>query len=112
MAEGCRFFYQAFESYDEKAAKKNLKPAIQVPLQDFRDGLKKLPEWDQAQIHNLLEQTCEAHELKLGKLAQPIRVAVAGRAVSPPIDITLKLLGRETVIVRLDRALTHIKNLV
>jgi len=111
MAGGCRFFYQEFESYDEKAAKKNLKPAIQVPLQDFRDKLEGLAEWDQEQIHELLEQTCETHELKLGKLAQPIRVAVAGCAVSPPIDITLKLLGKETVISRVDRALTYIKNL-
>ena len=88
MAEGCRFFYQGFESYDEKAARKNLKPGIQAPLQDFRDKLEQLPGWDQEQIHKLLEQTCAAHELKLGKLAQPIRVAVAGCAVSPPIDIT------------------------
>ena len=112
MAEGCRFFYQAFESYDEKAAKKNLKPGIQVPLQDFRDKLEQLTSWDKEQIHELLEQTCNAHELKLGKLAQPIRVAVAGCAVSPPIDITLKLLGKEAVLTRLDRALTHIKSLV
>ncbi len=111
MAEGCRFFYQAFESYDEKAARKNLKPTIQAPLQDFRDKLEKLSKWDQEQIHKLLELTCEAHELKLGKLAQPIRVAVAGCAVSPPIDITLKLLGKETVISRLDRALIYIKDL-
>jgi glutamyl-tRNA synthetase len=41
----------------------------------------------------------------LGKVAQPIRVAVSGGSVSPPIDVTLEILGRETTLQRLDRAI-------
>ena len=41
----------------------------------------------------------------LGKVAQPIRVAVSGGTVSPPIDVTLEILGRETTLQRLDQAL-------
>jgi glutamyl-tRNA synthetase len=41
----------------------------------------------------------------LGKVAQPIRVAVSGGTVSPPIDVTLEILGRETTVGRLARAL-------
>lgn len=111
MADSCRFFYHDFDSYDEKAAKKNLKPAIQKALQDFRDNLAHLPDWEREEIHKLLEQTCDIHELKIGKLAQPVRVAVSGCAVSPPIDITLKLLGKETVLARLDRALLFIEGI-
>lgn len=111
MADNCRMFYEDFEAYDEKAAKKNFKSAIQIPLQEFRDNLSRLPDWQQQTIHGLIEKTCEVHDLKLGKLAQPIRVAVAGCAVSPPIDITLKLLGKEKVLLRLDRALSYIKEL-
>ncbi|MGA0708734.1 MAG: hypothetical protein ACO3Q7_11725, partial [Steroidobacteraceae bacterium] len=44
----------------------------------------------------------------LGKVAQPVRVAVSGGSVSPPIDATLALLGRENVLKRLDRAIAHI----
>jgi glutamyl-tRNA synthetase len=51
----------------------------------------------------------DAEGLKLGKIAQPLRVAVAGRAVSPPIDVTLTLLGREKTLARLDVALEHIR---
>ena len=51
----------------------------------------------------------EAHALKLGKVAQPLRVAIAGRAVSPPIDVTLALLGREKTLKRLDAALDYLK---
>ena len=41
----------------------------------------------------------------MGKIAQPVRVAVAGVAVSPPIDVTLALLGRERTLARMDAVL-------
>jgi glutamyl-tRNA synthetase len=50
-------------------------------------------------------------DLKLGKVAQPVRVAVSGGPVSPPIDVTLELLGREKTLARLDRALAYIDGL-
>ena len=51
----------------------------------------------------------EAGGLGLGKVAQPIRVAVSGGSVSPPIDQTLAILGREETLRRLDRAAEHAK---
>ena len=51
-----------------------------------------------------LPDTAEIHGLKLGKLAQPIRVAMTGGTVSPPIDMTMVLIGREQVIQRLSAA--------
>ncbi len=109
MAENCAFFYQAPESYVEKDAKKHLKPEIREPLTNFRDNLAKLPDWNAEAIHTLIKETAEVYELKLGKIAQPVRVAVAGRGVSPPIDITLALLGRENTLARLDKALKTIE---
>jgi len=46
--------------------------------------------------------------VKLGKVAQPLRVAVSGGGVSPPIDATLEILGRDVTLARLDRALEWI----
>jgi glutamyl-tRNA synthetase len=46
--------------------------------------------------------------LGLGKVAQPLRVAVVGRAASPGIDITLHLVGREACLRRIDRALNYL----
>jgi glutamyl-tRNA synthetase len=43
----------------------------------------------------------------LGKIAQPVRVAVTGSSVSPPIDATLALLGRERTLTRLDAGIAH-----
>ena len=108
MAENSRFFYQEFESYDEKAANKNLKVDVQQPLQALRDAFAALSDWSAQLIHDALIVTAEQHELKLGKLAQPLRVAISGGGVSPPIDVTVELLGRDTTLSRLDRALAFI----
>ena len=106
MAGNAEFFYRAPSQYDEGDAKKHLLPEIRQALQDYRDNLEKLPDWTGEAVHTLLKETCEVHDLKMGKLAQPVRVAVAGRAVSPSIDITLELLGREETLARLDRVLS------
>ncbi len=76
-----------------------------APLTAIRDGLINLKEWDKESIHQVITAVSEKLELKLGKIAQPVRVAVSGSTVSPPIDITLVLLGRERTIERLDAAL-------
>ena len=109
MAQNSAFFYRDFDSYDEKAARKNLKPAAVEPLTDMLNNFKALPDWSSEAIHKVVVETAELRELKLGKVAQPLRVAVAGGPVSPPIDITLELLGRERTIQRIERAIAWIE---
>ncbi|MFP4616119.1 MAG: glutamate--tRNA ligase [Thiohalorhabdus sp.] len=109
MAETGLFFFRDFEELDEKAAKKNLKPAVEEPLRAVRDGLAALAEWSGESVHGVIQEVVDARDMKFGKVAQPIRVAVSGGAVSPPIDVTLKLLGQSTTIERLDRALAYIR---
>lgn len=109
MLEQSRCFYQEFEAYDEAAAKKHLRPAVLEPVQALREGLAGLEDWDGAAIHALINNVAEDHGLKLGKLAQPVRVAVTGTAVSPSIDATLRLLGRDKSLARIDRALEYIR---
>ena len=64
-------------------------------------------EWTAAAVEALLEQFCDQRSLGMGKVAQPIRVAVTGRAVSPGISDTLILLGRDRTLARIDRCLTQ-----
>jgi glutamyl-tRNA synthetase len=66
-----------------------------------------LTDWRAAAIHDIVNLTAAELQVGLGKVAQPIRVAVSGTAVSPPIDSTLEVLGRETTITRLQRALDY-----
>ncbi len=106
MAERSRYFYADVPVTDEMRL--HINPAITPALTDLRNGLADLSDWSKETIHVLLAQTAENHALKLGKLAQPLRVAMTGGTVSPPIDVTLVLLGRDRVIERLDRILSPV----
>ncbi len=55
----------------------------------------------------MVNQTATELSLGMGKIAQPIRVAVSGGTVSPPIDVTLEVLGRDVTLARLERALAY-----
>lgn len=108
MAEKSRYFYQDFEVYDENAAKKNLVPETALTLKKLLDTLQALSDWNKEAIHQVIQQTAEVLGLGLGKVAQPLRVAVMGNTISPPIDVTLVLLGREKTVKRLEKALEWI----
>ena len=109
MAQAAAFFYQDFESYDEKAAAKHLTGEVEEALSGLCSALASLTPWTPEAIHQLITQIAENHGLTMGKLAQPLRVAVTGKAASPPIDATVHLLGRETTLQRLDRVIAHIR---
>jgi glutamyl-tRNA synthetase len=103
-----RFFYEDFADYDEKAAKKFLKPAALAVLQALLETLEGLQGWAAAEIHEAVVRVAEAQGLKLGKVAQPLRVAVSGGAASPSIDLTLELLGRARALERIRGAIRYI----
>ena len=105
MAQNSLFFFVEPQNYDDKAAKKNLTRDAVAPLQSVIERLSALQEWTAASIHDAVNQVATQLSLGLGKVAQPIRVAVSGTSVSPPIDATLEVLGREVTLRRLHRAL-------
>ncbi|OGT21088.1 MAG: glutamate--tRNA ligase [Gammaproteobacteria bacterium RIFCSPHIGHO2_02_FULL_42_13] len=107
MAEKSRYFYEEVTQYDEQAASKHLTPDIKPVLQEIATQLAQLPAWEKEAIHQVIIAVSEAHQLKLGKVAQPIRVAVTGNTISPPIDETLALIGREKTLKRLQRAMIY-----
>lgn len=109
MAQISAFFYRDFESFDEKAARKHLKAAAQEPLGLVRERLSELADWQSEPLHELVKSVAGDLELKLGKVAQPLRVAIVGRAASPGIDVTLYLVGREACLRRIDMALEYIR---
>jgi glutamyl-tRNA synthetase len=105
MAEKSVFFYREIESYDDQAVKKHLKGPAREHLTEVRAALAGLSDWNAEAIHDAVHGTAEAADVGLGKVAQPIRVAVSGTPVSPPIDETLVLLGRERSLARLHAAI-------
>ena len=109
MAASARYCYQDFDVIEPKAAKKNLRPVVLEPIMAARDKLAELEEWTKEGIAAAIEQVAADFEISLGKLGQPIRVAVTGGPVSPPIDVTVWLIGRKRVVQRLDRAIEIIE---
>ncbi|GAB3039647.1 glutamate--tRNA ligase [Oleiagrimonas citrea] len=106
MAERARVWYAPIAEWDEKAVAKHLKsvtaPAV---LEAARDGLRALDTWKPEPIHELVKQIAERLELGMGKVAQPLRVALTGTQVSPSIDHTVYLAGREEAVRRVEHAL-------
>ncbi len=109
MAEASLYFYKDFDEYDAKAAKKNFKAGADDVLAGLLAEFSKVAEWDGTVLHEIVLMTAEKLELKLGKVAQPLRVAVCGAGMSPSIDVTLELLGREKTLARIQRAIDYMK---
>ena len=105
MAQNSVFFFRDVTTYDEKAAKKNLTAEAAPLLQSVRDRMAVLGDWQATKLHGIVQDVATEAGAGLGKVAQPIRVAVSGGSVSPPIDVTLEILGRDTTLQRLDRAI-------
>jgi len=109
MAEISAFFYQDFDDYEEASARKHLKPAAREPLEMVRQALVAVDDWEPGHLHQVVVDVAAQLGLGLGKVAQPLRVAVVGRAASPGIDITLHLVGRDACLRRIDKALEYMR---
>ena len=101
MASQSRWLLEESPAMDEKAARKFLTAEAIAMLRELRTELAEAA-WTAEALQNLIQAACERHQVKPGKIAQPLRVAVTGSAVSPSIEDTLLLLGRTRAMQRLD----------
>lgn len=105
MAERAAVWYLPLESYDEAAVAKHLTAAAHAPLAKARELLAQATEWTVEAVSAALHDTAAALETGMGKVAQPMRVAITGTQVSPDISQTVYLAGREQALKRIDAAL-------
>ncbi|MFA5982429.1 MAG: glutamate--tRNA ligase [Methylococcaceae bacterium] len=110
MAAASVYFFKDFDAYDEKAAKKNFTAGADQVLQQLLEQFSALLDWEGEALHQIVLDLAETLQLGLGKVAQPLRVAICGTAMSPAIDVTLSLLGREKTLSRIQAAIDHIQN--
>ncbi|GMR00582.1 MAG: glutamate--tRNA ligase [Zetaproteobacteria bacterium] len=110
LAEGARFFYAAPVEYVEKAVKKNFKETTWPLLDVFVKRADLMEEWTAESVHALISNICEAEGVNMGKLAQPIRILVSGGPVSPPIDATLVLLGKDESLQRIKQGIKQLSS--
>ncbi|KFL36792.1 glutamate--tRNA ligase [Arenimonas donghaensis] len=105
MAERAHVWYCPLEAYDEAAVAKHFTAAARSPLSEVRSRLAALADWSPAGVDGVLRATAEALGVGLGKIAQPLRVAITGTQVSPSIDHTVFLAGKDQALARIDAAL-------
>jgi glutamyl/glutaminyl-tRNA synthetase len=108
-----RFFFVPDEriTYEPDAVEKVLRKGNNQglnALRDVRDVLSSAAEWTAPSLEAAVKAYCERTGLGLGKVAQPIRVAVTGTTVSPPIFESLEFLGRQRTLARIDRCLAAV----
>ncbi len=108
MAEKARIWYAPISEWDEAAVTKHLKAATAVPaLKAVHEQLAGLQEWKVENVHKAIEAAAAAIGEGMGKVAQPLRVAMTGTQVSPSIDHTVYLAGQSRALQRIDDALAR-----
>jgi glutamyl-tRNA synthetase len=110
MAQNARFYFLEDLAYEPVAAAKFLKPESVGVMREIKERLENLPEFTQKDIEKVFHQFIEEEHIKLGKIAQPLRVALTGSSASPGLFEVMEALGRRKVIKRIEKALAYISS--
>ena len=111
MAHKAEFYFKDEIIYDEAAANKFFKDDILSIFNDLSEKLKAInEELNHENLQPLFNEIMEKHSLKLGKIAQPLRVALTGKKESPGIFEVIVLLGKDKVLKRLRMAIEYIQS--
>jgi len=109
MATQSRIFFEDYDELDPNAAKKHLRPVAQEPLQAMLENLQSQDDWTPGPLHEVIDRVAAELEVGMGKVAQPLRVALTGSGVSPSIDKTLWLMGKQRSLEGIGKALKFIE---
>ena len=107
VVQQTRFFFSDVLVYEEAAMKKWLKVGSVGLLTSLLAKLEALADWSSENIQASVQSVVDENDVGFAKVAQPIRIAVTGGTMSPSIDQTLELLGREVSLTRLKAALSE-----
>ncbi len=110
LANSLRYYIAEDVEYDEKAKKKFLNEESRDLLVELKEGLSSIADFSASEIEEVFMSIIEKHNIKLGKLAQPVRVAVTGGTASPGIFEVLEIVGKEKTLKRLEKAIRTINN--
>jgi len=109
LADSLRYYIADEVEYDEKARKKFLNEKSLQLLVELKDSLNSIESFSEAALEKAFNSIVEKHNIKLGKLAQPVRVAVTGGTASAGIFEVLEIVGKEKTLKRLEKAIETIK---
>ncbi len=110
MAQQSRYFYEDVTEYDAAAVKKWFKSNTKDVLERCLARFEEMSDWEGPKLHGVVEQIAQEMEIGMGKVGMPLRIAVTGRGVSPGIDVTMELIGRERCLARIAKAIEYLSN--
>ena len=105
LASSMRYYILETVEFEEKARAKFLKPETKELFEEALKELEDIGDFTAANIEESFKAICERREIGLGKLAQPVRVALTGGTASPGIFDVIEIVGRERVLLRLNKAM-------
>ncbi len=105
LAQSLRYCILDYVDIDPKAREKFLRQDSLQLLSELRDILAGLTEFDSPAIEKAFLLLVEKHKIKLGALAQPVRVAITGGTASPGIFEVMEIVGKEKVLKRLSQVI-------
>lgn len=111
LAEGAAFYFKDEPEYEPEAARKFLKPEIQDLIAEVLGILKQLSSFEEQDIEKAFENFCAEKDIKFKKIAQPLRVMITGKTVSPGLFELMDVLGKERVVRRIERGLQYLETL-
>lgn len=109
MADGAGFYFLEKPAYDAQAAAKFLTPAMLGPMKQLTDKLSQAQAFDEPALEDIFKTVMADADLKFGKIAQPVRVALTGGTVSPGIFEMMMALGQSKVVARLKEAVAFME---
>ena len=108
LANSLRYYIAEEIEYDEKAKAKFLNEKSRGLLIELNDRLTSVTDFSTQELEKVFKEIIEKHNIKLGSLAQPVRVAMTGGTESPGIFEVLEVIGREKTLKRLEKAIKTI----
>ena len=101
------YFFEDPETYDEKASRKNWKDeSINQYIKSFVKELQNMNDWNGERVEEILRNIAEQENISPGKLIHPVRLSLSGISGGPSLFAMMELLGKDTCIRRLEKALT------
>ena len=108
LANSLRYYIAEDVEYNEKAKAKFLNEKSLPYLKELKEGIESISDFSALELEKVFKSIVDKHGIKLGALAQPVRVAMTGGAESPGIFEVLEVLGKEKTLKRLERAIRTI----
>ena len=110
LIEQSEYFFKDPEEYNRETAKTIWKDEAGIILESLRDKLNELSSWESAAIEAEFKNTMNDNDLALGKIMKPVRFAICGTVNGPALYAVMALLGRDSCMYRLDRAVKSLAN--